>query len=213
MKLGYKQKHLSFIYRCLAIAILVCCSTVSIFAQESKILPAPVVETPFYILFLPSSECINCKAVTTEIIQYFLSHKDTDSLIVLTDNDAGAYYAESNEEIDNKFPVIIDKKMSDLISSDGKAALCYRGDSYIQVEKITSSPDELFKKLDKSSANRTGTVLSPFRMDSVKLKYNIFSSFANSIVQTKGGNILILSKTNNAGCLLFPELSDNISPI
>ncbi len=184
-----------------------------LFAQEPKIIKAPFIQKPYYILSLPSTECTNCKASASDIVRYFAERKGIDSLIVITDNDAGAYYIENNPNIGKYYNIIIDSALSKQVSSNGKATLCYRERDIIKTEEINSPVTSLLKNLNHNSSDSKYDRMSPFRIDSVKLKYNIFGSFANSIIQTRDNNILIFSKKDNAGCFLLPDARDSISSL
>lgn len=182
-------------------------------AQQVKNVQTSAFNCRCFILTLPSTDCINCKASAIDILHFYKESKFSDSLFILTDNDAGAFHAEQVvSSSDLQIKVVINEQLAQLFSMNGKATLAFSDSLSVRVVEIKGNPEIAFQKLIERESNDQ-IEINAFRVDSVNLKYNIFSAYGNSIVSTGADNIMLFSKTNNIGCLLRSSESDSLSSL
>lgn len=157
----------------------------------------------YFILTLPSTDCINCKAKGKSIIQNIKEININDSIIIVTDNDAGAYYLANNESDFGKFKIVIDELLCSKLILAGQSTISYKLGNSINTVRLSSGIDSLYTLLNFTTNN--DSFLHPITTDSIFLNYNIFDAYKSFIFSDSENNLFLFSGQFNAGCFLNPK--------
>ena len=176
--------------------------------------PMPT-ENKQYILALTSSDCVNCNAMSFSIVEYFKKTNTTNQLLIVTDNEIGAYYLSKNEHVFKNIKSIIDKSLCDRLTPKSKSTISYINSDTITI-LIKYGIDSLNKLINLLDNNHGYKQLKPSEMDSTYIEFDVFKNYYNYVIKTQG-NLFLYSKASDAGCflmnnqdtskLLNPELS------
>lgn len=208
---GFFISHFVYLLQLISIEVLfLLLITFSAFAQPS--VKNQVIENGF-ILSVPSTDCINCKARGIDYIEHIKKTYPQDSILILTNNDAGAYYFETNKSTYGDYQIMVNPELSKLISPKGKSALAYK----IGEKKIIFDLQEDFLMFDQKiklfKEENGGNELNSNYNDSIYLKYNVFELSGNHIFETATSTYFLFSKYSNIGTYLSANKSGDTSSL
>ena len=113
----------------------------------------------YFVLAFPSTDCINCKSMGLPIINNNFKNNKIDSLIILSDNDAGAYYLSKNETQFKKFKQIVDKDFCNKLAPHGKSTISYiTKDTFISID-LKYGFDSLLKLINYTANKITPSTI------------------------------------------------------
>ncbi len=159
---------------------------------------------PIIVIALPSSDCINCRALAIETVRKLTNLRLADSMVLLTNDDAGAFYIDQSRVALGNLPLVMDKGACMQFAPQGRSTINYVSDNETVSLELKYGVDSFTNLISVSK----GVVFRPpLLQDTVILKYNVFNDWGNVLL--KANNKLFLFSTPlNMGCFLEGSTAD-----
>lgn len=137
-----------------------------------------------------------------QILKEIQENYPLDSIAIITDNDAGAFYLANNEFAFGKFSSEVNATLCKKLAPEGKSTISYKYGDTVKTVKLTAGLDSLHHLLGFTTDSRSLFHAELIYLDSVYLKFNIFNTYGNSLINNFSNNLFLFSNTSNAGCYL-----------